>query len=222
MSRNRLDLTGRKFGRLTVIEYSHTAKKTPYWRCICECGNEKIAKRQLLTDGKTTSCGCKFTEIMIARNQTHGMSHTNEYRIWQAMKERCYCPRNVHYSRYGGRGIQVCSGWRNDFESFLRDMGARPSKRHSIDRVDNDKGYSCGHCEECLRNDWSANCQWRNDVEQANNRHNNIKVTYDNRQMTLLELSSETGIPYSTLHGRHRLGKPLVNLSDRYRQSVNK
>lgn len=207
---NRTDITGQRFGRLIAQRYSHTRDKRAYWICLCDCGNEKAINGHAIRGGKTISCGCKFSEVMIERNKTHGLSHLGEYRIWSAMRERCRSPRHIHYERYGARGISVCNGWNKDFKSFYDDLGPRPLGRYSIDRIDNEKGYTCGHCDECKDKGWKLNCRWSNDVDQANNRCNSITVTHNGREMLLVELSQETGIPYTTLYQRHRKGKPLT------------
>lgn len=179
---NRINLTGKKFGRLTVIEYSHTIKKKPYWRCICECGKETVKQSQLLRTGKTASCGCMIPIVAARRMWKHGMTYTTEYNSWMAMRERCRNPNQKHYPRYGGRGIDVCAGWYSDFSSFYSDLGLKPGKQYSIDRIDNDKGYTCGHCDECKRNGWEMNCRWATDTEQANNRRKRVTRSSRNKQ----------------------------------------
>lgn len=181
IAHNRIDIAGQKFGRLTVIEYLYTRNKKPYWRCVCDCGTEKTVQSQALRTGHTVSCGCKFVEVMVERNQTHGMTYTSEYNSWMAMRERCRNQNQKHYPRYGGRGIRVCAGWHDSFASFYADLGPKPGNRYSIDRVDNDKGYTCGHCDECKQNGWDPNVRWATDAEQASNRRKRVARLSQNK-----------------------------------------
>ena len=96
----------------------------------------------------------------------HGMTKTPEYRVWAEMKGRCSNPRNKSYHNYGARGIFVCREWIDSFEKFITDMGRRPSKNHSIDRIDNSKGYS------------PSNCKWVTRKEQSNNQRSNVMISF--------------------------------------------
>lgn len=163
------DMSGQRFGKLSVIKHvGRDKKRTSLWFCQCDCGNSSIVSSLNLRRGDTHSCGC-----LIGKNSkriTHGQSSTPEYRTWKSMIRRCEKPEISNYMNYGGRGIKVCSGWRNDASSFLADMGKRPGKQYSIDRIDNDANYSCGHCDECIDKKWSANCKWSTRIEQASNK----------------------------------------------------
>lgn len=94
--------------------------------------------------------------------------HPNYHR-WENMKQRCFNPKNTSYYKYGGRGITVCYAWRTSFQKFIRDVGLPPSKKHTLDRKNNDLNYSCGHCKECKANKWKANWRWATAVQQAGN-----------------------------------------------------
>lgn len=127
----------------------------------------------------------------IPTNRTHGKWHMPEYKAWINMKNRCYSKRNRHYLDYGGRGIFVCDGWLDSLDSFLIDMGERPTAKHSLDRVDNDSGYTCGHCEHCVAKSWEKNCKWSTQKEQINNRRplaskngTGCKFVYKNKGFT--------------------------------------
>ena len=122
--------------------------------------------------------------------ETHGKSHTALHKIWLGMKNRCNNPRHHAYARYGGRGIGVCERWQS-FSAFEADMGERPSPLHSVDRMDNDRGYS------------PDNCRWATRSEQSNNRGG---VFRDHDGRTLREIATATGIPYDTLHSRYIMG----------------
>lgn len=166
------DLSGRRFGELSVIEPSgrHVFAKGGahiYWLCQCDCGREKRINGGSLRTGRTISCGCHMQEIGRRRghkNTRHGMTGSPEHRVWSSMRARCR--NNSPY--YGARGIEVCERW-EVFENFLADMGPRPSASHSLGRKENDIGY----CPE--------NCRWETRVEQARNQRSNRIVTYQGK-----------------------------------------
>ncbi|UOF77346.1 pvl orF-50-like family [Caudoviricetes sp.] len=139
----------------------------------------------------------------------HGLSRTAEYAVWKTMVRRCVVPGSQNYASYGGRGITVCARWRVSVENFLEDMGKRPSPKHSIDRRDNEGGYWCGHCTECITLGRSANCRWATLVEQCRNRRSNHLVEYQGEQRAVAELATTFGLHPQTLGDRLRSGWPI-------------
>lgn len=188
-----------KFGRLTVL--IEVANKGRYRRvlCRCDCGNEVVTHTFSLTGGRTKSCGCYRSEIQseTARkvgllNKRHGQTGTPEYRAWMAAISRCESRGHKAYSRYGGRGIVMCPEWRESFEAFYSDMGARPSPRHTLERVDNSSGYN------------PQNCEWRQWESQNRNRRNTVMVEWRGRIVSLAKLAARAKVDYGNLHRRAR------------------
>lgn len=188
-----IDLTGQKFGRLMVLSQEENVKPTR-WKCICICGVQKTVPSGTLMAGRTISCGCLRREHRIKRNTTHGMTNTPEHRIWSQMKSRCSDSSHKSYKDYGGRGIAICDRWKESFELFFEDMGSRPSKSHSIERVDNEQGYS------------KENCKWATSSEQNRNKRNNVFVTIAGDTKSLAEWVEHSGISRHTLYGRIKAG----------------
>lgn len=186
------------FGRLTVTS---KADKPRHWVCLCACGNTSIVRADHLRAGITSSCGCAASEQIILRNiasAKHRLCDTRTYKSWQSMRTRCLNKRSDQYPDYGARGITVCSRWES-FEAFLEDMGERPDG-HSIDRIDNDKGYE------------KSNCRWATMRDQENNKRNNVLLEFKGRNMTIAEWSRETGIRYHTIMQRHNLNWPVERI----------
>lgn len=180
------ELTGQRFGRLLVVSRAENSSSGHgRWNCICDCSEQNTVLASNLKSGKVISCGCAQVEAITR----HGQSRTPEYKAWGHMKERCGNPSTKHFESYGGRGIKVCEEWM-DFNKFIEDMGGRPSKIHSIERIDNNKGYS------------KENCKWATKTEQMNNRRNCRRVVFNSEELTISQLSKKTGIARNTLNRR--------------------
>lgn len=143
---------------------------------------------------------------MMEKVRTHGQSYSPEYRVWASLKNRCLSENAQAYEHYGARGIRVCHRWQESFEAFIDDMGPRPSKEHSIDRMDNDKGYTCGKCTDCQNRGDTANCRWATMSEQQVNRRKVRRLTWDGKTLLLKEWSAITGLSLNTLDKRLRHG----------------
>lgn len=169
-----IDITGQRFGQWTVLNEAERkpGNRIATWLCRCDCGQESIVFGTNLRSGQSTSCGCRSSKKNFDTKETsvHGARKALGYSSWVHMKERCYNPNCNRYQRYGGRGIKICAHWRESFKNFFADMGKKPSKEYSIDRINNDANYSCGHCEECKTNGWTANCRWATSSEQNLNK----------------------------------------------------
>lgn len=190
------DLTGQRFGRLVVVKRSDNDYISPkgrhvvVWECICDCGNRITTNGDSLKQGRTKSCGCLSMEY--PHRITHGCYKTKLYQTYRNMIQRCENPHNTDYRYYGGRGIGVCSEWRNNFESFQKwayENGYDPNL--SIDRIDVNGNYK------------PSNCRWVDNSIQANNKRNNRWITYNGRTLTITKWAEICGLSLSTL--RHRL-----------------
>lgn len=190
------DLTGNKYGKLTVIKraddyVSPSGNRSVRWLCVCECGREKIAIGAELKRGNTQSCGCMHKAVWHNIVTKHGKHDTRIYRIWKGMLTRCYNTNHHTYANYGKRGIAVCDEWKDNFQAFYDwSMENGYTNDLSIDRIDYNKGYT------------PDNCRWTTTTEQANNTRKNHYITYDGKTQTMAEWAKELGIPYTLLRDR--------------------
>lgn len=187
------DLTGQRFGSLTVIargENTKSGKAT--WVCVCDCGKqkEKSVTAYDLTSGKVRSCGCLYFVSNKGRRKTHGKTSTRLHQIWCSMRQRCNYPYSKAYRIYGGKGVTVCNEW-NDFQTFY-DWAMANGYRDdlTLDRIDGNGNYC------------PSNCRWATMKEQQNNRLNNIRFSVGGVERTLTEWSEASGIPRATLEWR--------------------
>lgn len=140
--------------------------------------------------------------------RTHGRSKTPEYRAWRSMLGRCSTLRGMEFKRYGGRGIAACERWRSSFESFFSDMGERPSSEHSIDRIDNNRGYNCGRCADCIARGEGPNCRWATQRVQARNTRRNVWIVVGGERMLATDWAARIGISRQALEQRIASGMP--------------
>lgn len=191
MPRKLNDISGKRFGRLTAKNREGKSSKPVFWRCVCDCGSEKVVAYKHLAYGTTVSCGCYRDENRAgwARRHGHsGLGRTPTYVTWEAIKQRCQNPNAVGYESYGGRGIKLCERWRS-FPAFLEDMGERPPGS-TIDRIDVDGDYVPG------------NCRWASNREQANNRRNARRLTFEGQTHSVTEWARKYGMSRGVLFHR--------------------
>jgi hypothetical protein len=194
------DLIGQVFGRLTVTERNGSdLRNCALWVCKCICGEVKTVRGQSLMKGHTKSCGCLSKEYrkQPKGKSTHGLSKTPEYKTWIAIKNRCLNKNGQDYERYGGRGISISEDWMNSFDAFYRDMGKKPSSKHSIDRIDNDLGYS------------KENCRWATQSDQCRNRSSNLLFVVNGVEKSLVAHCEDAGIGYSAVRLRLKKGMSI-------------
>lgn len=187
------DITGMRFGRWSVVSFSHTRKKSAWWNCVCDCGTRRAVCGSSMRMGRTQSCGCYHRETarrLGESSATHKMTKSSEYRSWTAMKNRCLNRNQPSYKYYGEKGIKVCDRWINSFENFLKDMGFKPTPEHTIERQDNSKGYE------------PSNCRWATRAEQSLNTTSSRLLTFNDETKTSAEWSREVGIKNSTILAR--------------------
>ena len=188
---NFIDMTGRRFGRLVVLERAGSdAHGKPTWLCRCDCGRETTVDGTSLRRGRTMSCGCYQREIVSRANKTHGMRGTRLYRVWAGMKTRVMNENAPNFKFYGGRGISVCDEWLEfePFQSWALANGYTDSL--TIDRINVNGDYEPG------------NCRWVTKAQQHNNMRSNRIITFMGEAYTLTEWSKLLGINRATLHGR--------------------
>lgn len=182
-------LTGRRFGKLVVIELLVERDKhgNVRWECRCDCGARSQVTSNRLLCGKANSCGCR------SGGPTHGQTHSKAYRAWRAMKYRCLNQRCSCYHNYGGRGITVCERWLNSFENFFADMGL-PPRGLQLERKNNDGNYEPG------------NCVWATCREQSNNRRRTVLLEYHGDIKPITEWADLFRIKHQTIRSRIRDG----------------
>ena len=189
MQHNFKDRTGNKYGKLTCTDKFERRGKHIYWLCKCECGNETWVCAQNLVNSKSCGCNNKTSHTI------HGMSHTRIHETWNHMIQRCRNENHKFYKYYGGRGITVCEEWKGT-EGFMRfyewAMSNGYQENLTLDRIDNDKGYS------------PENCRWVEWSVQANNKRGNVYYEYNGEKHTISEWARIRGIKESTFRRRLR------------------
>lgn len=184
---NTTDLIGKRFCKLTVIEFYEKRNNRSYWKCKCDCGKETIVMRSNLP--KTKSCGCAniIKEHMSLEDKKLRECYYN-------MRKRCLNPKNEYYHRYGGRGIKICDKW-NTLDGFLDDMREGFKLGLTLDRIDYNKGYN------------KENCRWITMKEQANNTSWNRMLKYNGENMTMSEIADKAEVKYYLLEKKiNKLG----------------
>lgn len=218
------DLTGRAYGRLRVLRHAGwyqqpNGTRGSLWRCLCDpalggCGAEMDARVGKLNNGHTRSCGCLQKQQRGTGSITHGGTRKGaripEFYVWAGMRDRCTCPGDERFPRYGGRGITICARW-SDFSAFYADMGARPSPAHTIDRIDNDRGYWCGNasCADCDPAGRALNCRWATQKEQARNRSTSRMLEFRGERRCLAEWAEVLGMDQCVIGARLSTGWPV-------------
>lgn len=186
------NIEGKTWGNLTAIKFSHLGSNGyRHWEFQCSCGKRIICSASLVWRGRTRSCGCMSFDLRSDSHRIHGYRNTRIYNIWAQLKQRCTNHNHIAYKRYGGRNIKVCTRWLR-FENFLRDMKEPPSLLHSLDRINNSKGYS------------KANCRWATKKEQNRNSRNNIMFTLKGKTQCLSAWAEEYNQPYLLIWDRVR------------------
>lgn len=188
-----LNLSGQKFGRLSVLSMTASRDGMSVWNCLCECGQSADILGKSLVRGNTKSCGCLRREQLVERNTTHGMSEHSAFECWIGMRKRCFNVASSDYADYGGRGILPSPEW-EFFATFWKDMGPTWKAGLTLDRIDVNGPYS------------KENCRWATRLDQANNKRNNRFLDTPNGRMTFAQAVRFYGLTKTALWHRIRRG----------------
>jgi len=195
-----VDLKGQRFGMLVACRPTDSRRKGQVvWLMLCDCGREKLVPVQYFKKGRVQSCGCNTLNLHKrpnTKNKTHGMRKTSLYNIWVGMRDRCGNRNSKAWKHYGGRGISVCDSWRVSFEAFSLDMGPSYSQGMTIERVNNDVGYS------------KENCVWIPREDQNKNKRNVKLRDTPWGKMSIAQAARKIGVNHATLWGRVAQGWP--------------
>jgi hypothetical protein len=197
------DLTEMRFGKLIARTAFRGRRGCIWWNCDCDCGNTRKSSGTMLREDRCTHCGCEKSKNISKINRTHGLSKFPEFHSWWQMINRCENKNNLHYNRYGGRGIKVCDRWKgvNGLANFIIDMGARPPG-HTIERIDNNGDYEPG------------NCRWATMREQSRNRSSNHIITIGTESKPVVDWCAQYTIAVGTFNARVKNGMdPLQALT---------
>lgn len=201
----RNDLTGRKFGRLSVLRIDHRDKThKAYYLCKCDCGNIVVKEGSKLLSGNTKSCGCLQRESRIACKTIHGKRRTRLYSVWCGIRRRCYDTQDKDYVNYGMRRIRVCDEWRNDFKAFYDWAMANgydenaPTGQCTIDRIDVNGNYE------------PSNCRWVSRQVQNNNKRCTKKYLVDGKVMSIGDIARKYGVKTYLIRSWERSRMGLV------------
>lgn len=197
------DIQGQRFGRWTVIRFSHIGTSgAAMWWCKCDCGTERAVQGSSLRMGLSKSCGCLGAEHRkeaVRKAAKHHGRNERLYGVWRGIIDRCENPKSKYYYRYGSRGISICDEWRNDYAAFRTwalENGyddSVPKGVKTLDRIDNDGDYS------------PNNCTWHNMEEQSNNRSSNRVLEYNGEKHTAAQWARILGFERHTI--LHRIDK---------------
>ncbi len=197
MTNSIIDLVGNGYGRLVVISLDRCVTgRGSFWRCLCDCGGERVVRADSLKCGSIRSCGCLHRESARAAGKAtakHGMNKSSTHSTWMQMRRRCNSPNCDKFSYYGGRGIKVCERW-DDFKNFLEDMGERPGGM-SLDRIDTNGNYE------------PSNCRWATKEQQANNTRANVFVEIGGEKKTVSQAARLLGIPAPRIYYLRSIGR---------------
>lgn len=205
------DLTGKRFGKLTVLEKAGRQGTSQLWLCRCDCGNlVKIRANSLVRLGRN-SCGCGTREKISKARFLHGETNSRLYNTWRSIKKRCLLPKAQGYKNYGGRGIEVCEEWKNSYLAF-RDWALNNGYKEDleIDRINVNGNYE------------PNNCRFVNNKQQANNRRNNSWLTLNGETKTIQEWADKIGVGASTLSERKRMGWSDSDILTKPKRKYNK
>ena len=192
---NAKDITGQKFGRLTVVKRAGTKDNQAMWLCRCDCGNEIIVQGGNLRNGNTKSCGCYQRDMSREVHTRHNGSYSRLYGVWACMVQRCTNPNNRSYKRYGARDIKVCDEWFDfgTFQEWAMSNGYNPNAKRgecTLDRIDNNNGYS------------PDNCRWINIQKQCQNTRKNHDITINGETHCMSEWARIYNIKRETIKDR--------------------
>ncbi len=202
---------GQRFGMMLVLSASSDARPGLRVLCRCDCGAEKVVRAPSLIEARgTRSCGCWRRDAAVRKRFRHGHAVVagDGYGQWRRIKDRCRNPDHPAFHNYGGRGIDICDEWFNDVGAFKAAIGSRPSLQHTVERIDNSRGYEPG------------NVRWATRGEQSRNTRANRILSHDGREMCLADWALSVGLRPATLANRLRMGWSLTeSLSRKLRPS---